>query len=153
MDLMLFKTDAGYLMPATQADQERMQSLKVGKELGCTLTQLRNGRFHRKVFALLGLMFDQMPKVTAVNKDGTVVEQSFDRFRKEAVILAGHYHTDVTGNGDIRLEAQSISYKDCSQELIERIYSDLIDLALRKLQGYEGKEQLDEVVNKVLGFA
>lgn len=152
MDLMLLKTPDGMFRPATQADIEQVQKLNVGREFGCTLTQLRNGKFHRKVFALLGLMYDQMPRAK-VEHEGRQVEQSFNRFRKEQVIRAGYYHTDVTGRGELRLEAQSISYKECSQELIESIYSDLIDLALRSLDGYDDSDELDSIVNQLLGFS
>ena len=149
---MLLKTPDGALIPASSPDSELIAKLSIGKEYGCTLTQLRNGQFHRKVFALLGLMYDQLPRVTAEHK-GQQIEQSFDRFRKEAVILAGHYHTDVTGRGELRLEPHSLSYGNCTQEQIERIYSDLIDLALRELSGYKDREDLEEVVNEILRFA
>lgn len=152
MDLMLLKCADGSFRPATQGDIEQVQSLKIGKEFGCTLTQLRNGKFHRKVFALLGLMYDQLPRQQTEYK-GQIIEQSFERFRKEAVILSGHYEADVTGNGEVRFEAQSISYKQCSQELIEKIYSDLIDLALRKLGTYQNRDDLDKVVDQLMGFA
>ncbi|WP_299074936.1 DUF1367 family protein [uncultured Paraglaciecola sp.] len=149
---MLIKSANGSFLPATQADIETMQSLKLGKAFGCTLTQLRNGKFHRKAFALLNLMYEQMPRAQ-VEHNGETIQQSFERFRKEQVIRAGHYHTDVTGRGELRLEAQSISYKECSQELIEQIYSDLIDLALRSVDGYDSADDLDSVVNQILGFS
>lgn len=152
MDLMLLRTIDGALRPATAPDVEVIARLSHGKAYGCTLKTLRNGRFHRKVFALLTLMFDQLPRTTGTYH-GQVFEQSFERFRKEAIILAGHYSVEVTGSGDIRFEAVSISYANCPQELIEEIYSDLINFALRKLSHYPDAAALDRIVEQLLDFA
>lgn len=147
----MIKTATGSFAPATQADLELTQSLKIGKEYGVTLTQLRNGKFHRKIFALLNYLYDALPKHTAEYK-GQQVEQSFTSFRKMMVAMAGHYEIEVTASDCVRAVATSISYKECSQQKAEQIYSDVIDKALELLGGSQSRDDLDEIVNNILRF-
>lgn len=143
MDLMLVKHPKGYFVPATSADMASTESLKVGKEFGITLTQLRNGRFHRKLFSLLEFAYDNSERVTVEHK-GKVIGQSFDSFRDALVIQAGYHHIDVTIKGDVRYTAQSLSYAKCSQELAERIYNDVLQV-ICKIVFSDGRYTPDEL--------
>ena len=53
-DIALVKTERG-LAPATEADQETIQSWKVGQVVHGKFARMRNAAFHRKFFALLDL--------------------------------------------------------------------------------------------------
>ena len=154
LDIMLIKTSDGSFKPATLEDVEASKSLKIGKEFGCTLTQLRNGKFHRKLFSLLVFAYDNSERVTA-EYQGKEVEQSFTRFRQDLVALAGYYHTDVTTNGDVRVTAQSLQYGKCSQELAEAIYSDVLDVISQKVftDGSYSRDELEAVSDELMRFA
>ena len=152
MDLMLVKLGDGSFRPATKEDIERASTLKIGKEYGCTLTQLRNGKFHRKLIALLEYLYDTLPRHKAIYM-GKEVEQSFTAFRKMMVALAGFYTPEVAVDGLVRASSDSISYKHCSQEKAEAIYSAIIDKALEMLGNDQTREDLDDIVNNLMGFA
>jgi len=55
----------------------------------------------------------------------------FDRFRKDLTILAGFYVQTVRLNGEIRTEAQSLAFASMDQEKFERVYSALINAAIK----------------------
>jgi len=148
---MMIRTADGAFRPATQHDADELAGLPIGRLIGCTMKQLRNGQFHRKLFALLAYLYDVLPAKRAIY-EGTEITQSRKRHRDEMVILAGHYTVDVTGRGDIRMVAQSLSYSKCSQRLAETIYSDLIDKALALLGGDQTRDGLDDIINQLVGF-
>lgn len=154
LDIMLIKTSDGSFKPATLEDLEACKSLKIGKEFGCTLTQLRNGKFHRKLFSLLKFAYDNSERVTS-DFDGEKVEQSFTRFRQDLVILAGYYDVDVAINGDVRATAQSLQYGKCTQELAEAIYSDVLDVICQKVfsDGRYTRESLLEISEELTRYA
>lgn len=148
---MLVKVADGSFRPATCDDIEMAQRLKIGKEYGCSLTELRNGKFHRKLITLLQYLYDTLPRHTAMY-EGVLCEQNFTSFRKMMVCLAGYYTMVVAIDGEIRAEADSISYKECSQKKVEAIYSDVIDKALEMLGEDQTRDDLDQIVNNILGF-
>jgi len=151
-DIVMVKHSDGTLAATDAIGIEYLQGLPIGRNLGVTVTQARNYKFHKKVFALLGYLFDALPKAKA-EYNGQVIEQSFDTFRREMVALSGHYRADVTRRGTLRIEPQSLSYSQCSEELAQTIYSDLIDKALELLGGDQTRDGLDEIVNDILRFA
>lgn len=56
-ELALIRTTHG-LVPATEADREQVQKLKMGQTLHGKFTKMRNARFHGKFFAMLDLAYD-----------------------------------------------------------------------------------------------
>lgn len=56
-DLALIKTSHG-LIPATEADREVVEKLKLGQTMHGDFKKMRNPAFHRKFFALLDLAFE-----------------------------------------------------------------------------------------------
>ena len=97
------------------------------------------------------MLYDTLPRSRILYKSHEV-EQSFESFRKDAVILAGHYTAEVR-NDEIQLTAKSLSYADCTQDEIEQIYSDLIDFGLTKLNGYKSGNELRLAVEQLMTFA
>lgn len=129
-------------------------SKPVGKEILAKVSVPRNGKFHRKAMSLLGFAYDslkdELPKV--IHK-GIEVEVSFDSFRRDMVIWSGHGKTTVRVNGNILVEAQSLEYGKCGQELIERIYSDLLDLISRQFSRLAATpEELDRLTEKWMEY-
>ena len=147
------KAANGALLPMDQVGIEYLQALPVGRAVGVTVSQARNYEFHKKIFALLGYLYDALPRVTG-EINGQTMEQSFETFRHEFVAISGHYKSVVTRKG-IRFEAQSLSYKDCPEELAQQIFSDVINKGLEKL-GEVGKQtteaELKHLVDELLRF-
>ena len=150
-DIVMQKRPDGSLVATDAMAHEYIQKLPVGKMLGVTVTQARNYKFHRKIFALLGYLYDRLPKAKAKYK-GQSIEQSFNTFRREQVALCGFYHADATMQGTIRIEPQGINFNDCSEELAQEIYSALIDRALLILTDGQSSEELDAMVDEILRF-
>ncbi len=56
-ELALIRTTHG-LVPATEADREQVQKLKMGQTLHGKFARMRNAKFHGKFFAMLDLAYD-----------------------------------------------------------------------------------------------
>ena len=90
---------------------------------------------------------------------GQPVQPNFDRFRKDITILAGYYHPVFNIKGEIRMEADSISYAAMDETRFEQLYSKVIDVLLKKVFSRRGiggvawtEEKLRGVVDGLLEF-
>jgi len=138
-------------VPVDKASAEIMGTLEMNSEFKAVLTKPRNIRFHKKFFALVNFAYEhwEMP----VNEyKGVQINKNRERFRKDLTIMAGFGFPVVNVKGDVRYEAQSISFANMDASEFEQLYSRFIDVILQKiLTGYT-RDDLDTVVNKVLGF-
>ena len=76
-----------------------------------------------------------------------------ERFRKDVIILAGYFDATYRLDGDVRIEAKSISFASMSEDEFEKLYSATIDVILKHVcTQFDGK-MLDEVVEQALAFA
>jgi hypothetical protein len=132
----------------------RIRKTCAGEVVKVSFKLERNGKFHRKFFALLNVGFEAWdPGRKHKTYQGVPVAKSFERFRKEVTILAGYYEQTFDLDGNMTLDAQSISFASMSQEEFEELYSAVVNVLLDKvLSNYRDREELDEVVNKVMGF-
>jgi hypothetical protein len=137
--------------PVSQADAEAMEKLKPNQEYKCELTQPRNIVFHRKAFSLVIFAYSIWEPGEQEYK-GRSVQKSFEVFRDEITIMAGYYDQVFKVDGSFKLVAKSWSFANMSQEEFETMYSRIIDVILAKvLNGYT-REDLDEQVNRLLGY-
>jgi hypothetical protein len=157
------KTATSYaLLPAHQQDEGELKKLPKGQPLRVKVTRIRNVDHHRKYFALLNYAFDVWEPPVAFGEheftsgkfDSDLVqpEKNFDRFRKDIAILAGFYEATYRINGDVRLEAKSISFGNMDQDEFDKLYDKTIDVIIKHvLRNYEGDE-LRAVVDQVMEF-
>lgn len=130
MQIDLVKHPGGVFSPAHETDLERLQRFKNGETYTAVIKLTRNPSFHRKVMAFFGFCFANW----CANRAGLehMDESSqFDRFRKDLTILAGFYVQTVRLNGEIRTEAESLAFANMDQEKFERVYSALINAAIK----------------------
>ncbi len=150
----LMKTMSG-LVPYTQADQDYINSVKLGGIIQAKFTQARNPKFHRKFMALLNLAFDHFePQPIELNGVQVTPEKNFDEFRRWVTVRAGFY--DVVGypDGGYRARAKSISFENMEEHEFAQLYSKSIDVLLGKiLSDYESYDQVESTVNQIIGFA
>jgi hypothetical protein len=153
MHIALLKTMAGFI-PADPKTDEFYRKLKLGTTIHSDFKQMRNAAFHRKAFALFNLAFEYWEPGEVSSKYGTP-EKNFDRFRKDLTILAGHYHNVIRLDGTVRVEADSLSFGSMSQETFEELYNNVLDVILKRIPVLSDmtKEEIDELVNKVLAFS
>lgn len=152
MATVILSNSHGSLIPVDQAGFEFIDTLSPGKQVKCVITQPRNLGFHRKFFALLDVAFDAWEAPALVHK-GVIVEKNRERFRKDLTILCGHYETVVNINGELRLEAKSISFSSMDEKDFGALYSTAIDAILGKVLKDYTKDDLDRIVNQVLSFS
>ncbi|MGR3303782.1 MAG: DUF1367 family protein [Candidatus Scalindua sp.] len=143
-EIVLMKMPGGYLIPATDQDKQLVDKIKTGEGITVKYSKKRKLWFHRKYFALLNLGFD------AWEPDG---EKSFERFRKDIVILTGHYSLVTNIKGESRAEAKSISFGNMSEDEFEEVYSITIDVLIKHVMKNYTRDDVDSVVNELLGFA
>lgn len=151
MKLNLVKTISG-LVPADPDSEDSYKKLKNGGMVTAEIKQVRNVKFFRKYFALLNVGFENWNPGEVDSRYG-VPEKNFDRFRRDVTILAGFYHTVVRLNGEVRIEAKSISFANMEEDEFEKLYNQTINVLLKHVYG-EGmrREELDNIVNTYLSF-
>lgn len=154
MEIILTKLANGALVPANEAEAEKIRKIKTGAGVRVTLTQMRNYDHHKKWFALAQYAFDVWADLQGpVEHKGQQIHPNFDRFRKDLIILAGYYTVVFNVRGEMRLEAKSISFGSMSQDEFDSLYSATIQAILTKiLHGRIDEEQLNNYVNNVMSF-
>lgn len=156
MRLYLRKVAGGALIPDNEETAELLNKLPLGQVLSGEYTRPRNYKFHKKIMALFQVCFEHFTDQYEWNVQykGMKVEPSFDMFRKQLTILAGHYTASFDVRGKVRLEAKSLSFANCSEEEAEQIYSDVINAALKQVFKFKVSEKtLREMVDNIIGFA
>ena len=155
-ELVMIRQPGGALVPATDEDAEALRKIKAGAAVRVDVKQIRNYKFLQKWFTLAKYAFDLwVERVPPKEYKGQPVKPSFDRFRKDLVILAGHYDATFNARGEIRLEAKSISFANMAEDEFEKLYSDTIDVVLQKiLTGTKlTEDQLRNHVEAVLAYS
>lgn len=145
------KTAGGALVPADPQAAEYIAKLKLGASVKGKFTKQNNPAFHRKMMALFNLGFDAF-NPGALTYKGQVVEKSFDQFRHDITILAGYYETTITLRGEVRLVAKSLSFGSMEQDEREALYSAVINVLLAKVLTTYTRDDLDDVVNRLMAF-
>lgn len=148
---MLMKGPGGMLMPADPGATEFIEQLKLGIGVRAKITKVRNIGFHRKFFALLQIGFEAW-ETPQGEYAGMKIEKEFERFRKDVTILAGFYTPVYNMKGEVRLEAKSISFGSMEQDEFENVYSAVANVLLRKVLTKYTREDLDAVVERIMGF-
>ncbi len=148
------------LAPDDQNALEWLNHLSSSDVISVEAKKLRNYKFHRKMFALFQFLFSQWePEIedgqhAMLTEDGDLIipEKSFERFRKDLTILAGHYECHYLIDGSVRIEAKSLSYDKMSTEAFEELYSNVINVGLKHILPNYSRSDLDEVLSKLLAF-
>ena len=123
----------------------------MGATLQAEVKQAHNYAFLRKMHALFKLAYDHFVEygVGEQTYKGQRVTPDYDRFRKDLTILAGHYTPVFRIDGSVRLEAKSISYDKADNEAREKIFDDVLNVALdRVYRGSMSEGQLRYLIEQ-----
>lgn len=145
MKVNVIKQHGGALIPANEAEVERMKRFKTGGAYEIEIKQIRNYEFHKKVFAFLNFCFEYYVS----RLDCAVHERQFEVFRDELTVCAGYYEQFVTLRGTIRTEAKSISFSNMDQEEFEQYFNSLINAAIKHVFN-NTKDQ--NIINQLYAF-
>lgn len=103
MKLWVYKNN-GALKPATKEDSEKYNKLANGKPIMMERKRIRNPKLHRKYFAFIGKVWENLP-------------EKFDKhwptkrsFRKAMECYAGHFTETITLKGERLIQPKSIAY-------------------------------------------
>jgi len=152
---MLVKTPAGALAPVDTEAREMIDGLKVGQAVRGTIRRARNPRFHRKAMALFRLAFDVWEPMTPLEYKGLPVAKDFERFRKDMVILAGFYKPVYNARGELRLEAESLSFASMDENRFQKVFSAVLNVVWSRVlraAGYASEEDVESVIEDLLRF-
>jgi hypothetical protein len=150
------KSQTGHLVPADDESAEAIRKFKAGNVVRLEAHQMRNGKFFRKFWALAKVAYDLWTETAEMPEyKGEPVQPSFDRFRRDLTILAGHYKVVVNIRGETRLEADSLAWSKMSEDDFEKLYSATINAVLQKVlrAGLVDEAKLRQMVDSVLEFA
>jgi hypothetical protein len=154
-ELIMIRLHSGGLIPATDEDAEALRKIKAGTAVRVEVRQIRNYKFLQKWFTLAKYAFDIWSETVPPQEyKGHPVRPSFDRFRKDLIILSGRFDATYNARGEVRLEAKSISFASMSEDEFERLYSETISVVLGKILGGTRmtEDQLRNHVDNVLAY-
>lgn len=153
-EVQFIKGPGGTLRPATQMDVEALEKIGNGSLLHAKIVQPRNGRFHRKFMAMIGLGYE-MWRPEEIEYNGIKSVKSSEVFRKEVTIRAGFFTVTTDIRGNTKLEAQSLSFASMDDTEFSRVYSAVFnviwEMVLKHVRGMT-KEQADNTINQMLDF-
>lgn len=151
------KMPGGLLVPDNDETAAYMQKVKTGDVVSGEFKKPRNYKFLQKTMCLFKYCFDHFAETMVehhLDYHGVKAEPSEDVFRKNLIVLAGHYSVTYDIFGKVRLEAKSLAYANCTEEEAERIYSDVINAALKHVFKLSMDEaELKKIVDTILGYA
>ncbi len=152
--LQFIKLAGGMLRPANQADADALQKIENGALLYGDFIKPRNPKFHRKFFALLDFAYDYFePELVEIK--GMMPEKSREKFRDDALIMAGYHDLTVNLKGEARYIAKSISFASMDDIEFEKVYSSVFNVLWRMvLQQVSGmtKEVADNTIMQMISF-
>jgi hypothetical protein len=154
MEVLCRRVPGGFA-PESEAEADKLRKLKQGASVRVTVTQEVNARFRRKWFVLAQFAFELWSETMPDQEyRGQPVQRNFERFRKDLTILAGHFHPVWAVNGEMRVEANSLSWARMSDEAFEQFYSATINAILQKILSHSKLTEADmrAHVERVLEF-
>lgn len=141
MDLTLTKRDDGAFIPSYDSDYEKAAKVRIGATVFAKTKSDRNVKHHRKFFALLNLVFDNLPE----HLNDQI--KSVDHLLWHVKMQVGHYDMKLTLGGKPVPEAKSINF-NMPQEDFEFFFNRSLDVICKYiLIGANQKELRDEIIH------
>lgn len=150
-DLSLVRLGAA-LVPSNQESTDWLSNLKLGQEVSAKVRLPRNGKFHRRFFAMLDVAYSNHDWPEIETKFGRV-RTSPEMFRRYVTVKAGHYEADMTPHGEIRVVPKSIAWAKMDEAEFSQLYSDVLDVILAEFLTNWSSGDMDRAVEMMMGFA
>ena len=154
-EVIMIKTPSGGLAPANEDEAEKLRRIKAGATVRVNMSEMRNGRLFRKWWLLAKFAFDVWSETAPrAMYRGVPVAHSFDRFRKDLIIMTGRHHCVFNALGEMRLEADSISWAKMDENKFEEMYSETINVILNRVLSRPDitEEHLRNLVDHLMSF-
>lgn len=150
-DLSFMRTPAG-LVPADTRAAEWFGKVRMGQPVTASVRLPRNGKFHRKFFAMLDVAYSNHDWPEIETKFGRV-RTSLEMFRRYVIVKAGHYEADMTPHGEIRVVPKSIAWAKMDEAEFSQLYSDVLDVILAEFLTNWSDGDMERAVQMMMGFA
>ena len=147
MKLYLRRIENSYIV-----DSGDDSNIKPGEIVSAEIKRPRNYEFHKKYFTLMQYAFG-IWEPECLEYKGQQVGKSFDRFREDITILSGFYTLTENIKGEVRAEAKSISFGKMEDDEFAKLYSKTIDVLLKHVFKNYTREDIDKVVDNLIGFS
>jgi hypothetical protein len=144
MKVNFIKQPGGVLIPADDMEVERLTKFKTGEMYEVEIKLSRNPVFHKKVFVFMKFCFDHWRS----EREFLNEQQQFECFRNNLTVLAGYYTESFKINGEVRIEAKSLSFGSMDQETFEACYNAMITAACKHI--FQTAD--DNTYNQLLSF-
>lgn len=142
------------LVAATPYDQELLHSIPAERDIKLVVTVPRNLKFHKKFFALLGVIIDYMDERTRLDLNVHTTEELLNRLK----IDLGLYTLFIVGPGSTLPEGtpiyqpDSISFDKMDEVAFHQLYKNTISIAIGKYTTAQTEASMMEAVDAVLRF-
>lgn len=129
-----------HLAPCYADDLEKLKRLEHGRDYQVTVTRPRNIKHHRKYWALLNLVFDNLPEELEAHF------KSVEDLHYEIKLQTGHRDKWTTMGGQEVWRVRSISFEKMDQTEFEAFYDAALDVITRYiLPGIEKQELINQI--------
>jgi len=139
--IALIKTGKHFI-PSLSDDNERVKRIPEGTIIEVKFSKRRNGKFHRKCFALLNVIF--------ANQDQY---ENIDHLREAMLIEGGFCKTVITLDGKVNYIPESMSYDQMDDIRFSEVYQKFIDIAIRRFAIGKDEQEMERAVLEYLRFA
>lgn len=130
MKVNFVKCAGGTLVPADDAQVEKLTKLGNGEEYEVDIKLKQNGKLHRKVFAFFAFCTRHYYGDSEAHKD----EYQLNYVRKNLTITAGYYRQMWSRDGDkFEIVPLSLSYEKMSPEERSDFYKRIINAAIKRV--------------------
>lgn len=154
MSTLVLQRCRGVLVPVDDASRAFVAALLPGDGVEVDATAHHNVRLHRKLFALLRLAYDAWEPLREHDERLTPIK-SFEAFRKDVLILAGHADTEVTPKGNVRVVARSMAFAVTDgaalPSLYERVFEVLWERVLKHCR-YRSPAEVEQTLARIVDF-
>lgn len=139
----------GSFIPHNPDDVQMCKGIELNRPYKFAVKIIHNWKFHRKLMALIRFAFYNAPE--------SKHKKSFDVFRNDLLVLAGHYEQVFSLNGKgFKLVAKSLKYSKMTDHEKQQVYNDVCQVILDRVFDNYTLEQLlecaDDKAAKFSGF-
>ena len=131
MKINMIKQRGGILIPASDADEEKLTKFHTGEIYPVELKGSRNPAFHSKMFVFFNFCFQYWK----CDREFLSEAKQLEVFRKNLTVLAGFYDEFWTIKGTLRIEAKSLAYSNMEPDEFEECYKAMINAAITHIFG------------------
>ena len=128
-------------MPSLPDDIASLESIPQGCIVEVELKRPRNAKFHKKFFALIGIVVDNHDNYSTTEQVLHIIK-----------LKLGHYQTIINTNGKLIYIPKSISFSSMDQDTFNKFYNNTVDIVLRDFLTNWKNEDIMRAIDEVSRF-